>query len=119
MRDYNPSTTPIDTKPKLSSTIGPHVADPSLYRSLADALHYATLTRPDIAYDVQQVCLHMHDPCEPHFLLIKRILRYLEGTPDFGLHLYSSSPHTLISYSDADWAGCPDTRRSTLVSACS
>lgn len=60
MHDYNPSTTPIDTKPKLSSTIGPHVADPSLYRSLADALPYATLTRPNIAYDVQQVCLHMH-----------------------------------------------------------
>jgi hypothetical protein len=34
-------------------------------------LQYVTLTQPDLAYAVQQVCLHMHDPCEPHFLLIK------------------------------------------------
>ena len=55
----------------------------------------------------------MHDPREPHFLLIKRIMRYLKGTLDLGLQLHSSSSHELVAYSDADWAGCPDTRRST------
>ena len=84
-----------------------------MYRSLAGALQYATLTRPDIAYAVQQVCLHMHDPREPHLLLIKRILRYPKVTLDLGLTLRASSSHNLIAYSDADWAGCPDTRRST------
>jgi hypothetical protein len=55
----------------------------------------------------------MHDPRESHFLLLKRILRYLKGSLDLGLTLYSSSSHNLVAYSDADWAGCPDTRRST------
>ena len=44
---------------------------------------------------------------------MKRILRYLKGTLDHGLHINSSSPTSLTAYSDADWAGCPDTRRST------
>jgi hypothetical protein len=55
----------------------------------------------------------MHDPREPHLHLIKRILRYLKGTLDLSLTLSPSKSHTLIAYSDADWAGCPDTRRST------
>ena len=71
MRDCNPSPTPVNTKSKLSATTGPPVSDPSKYRSLAGALQYITLTRPEIAYVVHQVCLHMHDPREPHFLLLK------------------------------------------------
>jgi histone deacetylase 1/2 len=113
MRDCHPVATPIDTKSKLSSTAGQPVADPSFYRSLAGALQYATLTRPDISYAVQQVCLHMHAPREPHLSLIKRILRYLKGTLNHGLTLHKSTSHSLIAYSDADWAGCPDTRCST------
>nr|GEX36321.1 ribonuclease H-like domain-containing protein [Tanacetum cinerariifolium] len=60
------------------------------------------------------VCLYMHDPQEPHFSALKRILRYVQGTLDYGLHLFSSSTTDLVSYSDADWAGFPTTRRSTL-----
>jgi hypothetical protein len=57
----------------------------------------------------------MHDPREPHLTAVKQILRYLHGTVDLGLFLpRASSPHTLTVYTDADWAGCPDTRRSTL-----
>ncbi|GJT13850.1 ribonuclease H-like domain-containing protein, partial [Tanacetum coccineum] len=76
-------------------------------------LQYLTFTRPDISYAVQHVCLHMHDPREPHFAALKRILRYVRGTLDFGLQLYTSSTGSLVAYSDADWAGCPTTRRST------
>ena len=43
----------------------------------------------------------------------KRIIRYIHGTIDFGLHLHPSSVSKLVSNTDADWAGCPDTRRST------
>ena len=88
-------------------------SDPTLYRSLARALQYATLTRSDIANALQQVCLHMHDPREPHFSLIKCVLRYLKGTLHHGLTLHRSTSNSLVAYSDADWAGCPDTRRST------
>lgn len=55
----------------------------------------------------------MHDPREPHLAHVKRVLRYLKGTVDLGLHITPSSTHSLTTYSDADWAGCPDTRRST------
>ncbi|XP_071696145.1 uncharacterized mitochondrial protein AtMg00810-like [Rutidosis leptorrhynchoides] len=77
------------------------------------ALQYLTFTRPDISYAVQQICLFMHDPREQHMHALKRIIRYIQGTADLGLQLYSSSPTTLVAYSDADWAGCPTTRRST------
>nr|GEV54533.1 ribonuclease H-like domain-containing protein [Tanacetum cinerariifolium] len=69
----NPGRTPVNTKFKLRDD-GDLVADPTLYRSLAGSLQYLTFTRPDISYVVQQVCLHMHDPCEPHFSALKRIL---------------------------------------------
>ncbi|GKC76336.1 ribonuclease H-like domain-containing protein [Tanacetum coccineum] len=55
----------------------------------------------------------MHDPREPHFSALKRILRYVRGTLTSGLQLYSSMTSSLVAYSDADWAGCPTTRRST------
>jgi hypothetical protein len=70
-------------------------------------------TRPHIAYTVQQICLHIHHPREPHLTAMKRILRYLHGIPDLGLMLRRSFESDLVVYTDADWAGCPDTRRST------
>ncbi|GJV67032.1 ribonuclease H-like domain-containing protein [Tanacetum coccineum] len=108
----NPCRTPIDTESKLGSD-GDPVSDLTLYRSLAGSLQYLTFTRPDISYAVQQGCLHIHDPREPYFSALKRILRYVRGTLDYGLQLFSSSTTDLVSYSDADWAGCPTTRRST------
>jgi hypothetical protein len=55
----------------------------------------------------------MHDPWEPHLTAMKRTLRYLRGTLDYGLLLRRSASSELTVYTDADWAGCPDTRRST------
>ncbi|GJW50987.1 ribonuclease H-like domain-containing protein [Tanacetum coccineum] len=82
-------------------------------RSLADVLQCLTFTRPDISYTVQRVCLYMHDPREPHFTALKRILRYIHGTVAFGLQLHASFTAQLTAYTDVDWAGCPVTRRST------
>ncbi|XP_074266651.1 uncharacterized protein LOC141589930 [Silene latifolia] len=113
MRNCKPCATPVDTKAKLSGDSGEPFDNPSLYRSLAGALQYLTFTRPDISYAVQQVCLYMHNPRVPHFNALKRILRYIKGTSSLGLQLHRSSDHSLTAYSDADWAGCPDTRRST------
>ncbi|GJU28662.1 ribonuclease H-like domain-containing protein [Tanacetum coccineum] len=108
----NSSRTPVDTESKLGDG-GTPVVDPNLYQSLAGSLQYLTFTRPDITYVVQHVCLYMHDPREPHFSALKRILRYVQGTLDYGLQLFSSTTDSLIAYSDADWAGCPTTRQST------
>ena len=113
MTDCKPCPTPVDTQAKLAAASGDPVADPTAYRSLAGALQYLTFTRPDITYAVQQVCLHMHDPRESHLTALKRLLRYIRGTVDYGLTLHRSSTAELVVYTDADWAGCPDTRRST------
>lgn len=87
MADCKPCSTPVDTSAKLSASDSPPVADPTDYRSLAGALQYLTFTRPDISYAVQQICLHMHDPREPHLTSLKRILRYIRGTIDLGLSI--------------------------------
>ena len=55
----------------------------------------------------------MHDPRECHNALLKRVLRYVRGTLSLVLHLRASASLDLRAYTDANWAGCPDTRRST------
>jgi hypothetical protein len=92
---------------------GGPVRDPTTYPSLAGALQYLTFTRPNIAYVAQQVCLHMHDTRKPHLTAAKCILQYLQGTLDHGLLLRRASTSDLVVYTDANWAGCPDTRWST------
>jgi hypothetical protein len=113
MLDCKLVSTSVDTQTKVSAEFGPPVADLTHFMSLAGALQYLTFTRPDIAYAVQQICLHMHDPREPHFAAMKRTLRYLRGTLDYDLLLRCSASSELTVYTDADWVGCPDTRRST------
>ncbi|XP_048501649.1 uncharacterized mitochondrial protein AtMg00810-like [Beta vulgaris subsp. vulgaris] len=113
MSNCSPCPTPVDTKSKLSATTGTPYDDPTTYRSLAGALQYLTFTRPDISYAVQQICLHMHAPTHEHMRALKRIIRYIQGTLSFGLQMWKSTISRIISYTDADWGGCPDTRRST------
>jgi histone deacetylase 1/2 len=113
MLNCKPASTPVDTKSKVSTKDGVPLHDKTFYRSVAGALQYLTITRPKIAYAVQQACLHMHDPHDVHWNIIKRILRYVRGTTEHGVLLRASPSTALTAYTDADWAGCPDTRRST------
>ncbi|GKB16906.1 ribonuclease H-like domain-containing protein [Tanacetum coccineum] len=108
MVNCNPSQTPVDTESKLGDD-GDSASNPTLYQSLAGSLQYLTFTRFDISYAVQQICLYMHDPREPHFSALKRIL----STLDYGLQFFSSSTTSLVAYSDTDWVGFLTTRRST------
>jgi hypothetical protein len=112
MASCRPVSTPVDLKGKLLAD-GAAIDNASDYRSLAGALQYLTITRPDLAFAVQQACLHMHDPRAPHMTMLKRILRYVSGTKSLGLHLSATANLDVTAYSDADWARCPDTRRST------
>ncbi|KAM0014531.1 putative RNA-directed DNA polymerase [Helianthus debilis subsp. tardiflorus] len=103
MTDCKPCATPVDTSSKLSASDGEPLPDGTLYRSLAGALQYLTFTRPDITYAVQQICLFMHSPREPHFAFLERILQYIKGTLDLGLRLSATPSASLTAYSDADW----------------
>jgi hypothetical protein len=111
--DSKPVHTPMVVSQHLSAD-GPLFSDPTLYRSLVGALQYLTITRPDIAHVVNSVSQFLHSPTDNHYLTVKRILRYVKGTLHFGLTFHPSiALGALVAYSDADWAGCPDTRRST------
>jgi hypothetical protein len=113
MRNCKPASTPVDTKPKASANDGKSATDAAFYRSIVDALKYLTLTHPDIAYVVNQVCLHMHAPRDVHWSLVKWILCYVCGTLSHGILIHATPSTTMVAYSDTDWARCPNTRRST------
>ncbi|CAL2247735.1 unnamed protein product [Prunus armeniaca] len=112
--DCKPVSTPMTSKGSLSRTNGTLLGDPTPYRQMVGALQYLTMTRPDISYAVQHVSQFMGSPRDVHFEAVKRILRYLKGTLGVNLPVrWSPDCSFLVAYSDADWAGCPDTRRST------
>ncbi|KAF5450260.1 hypothetical protein F2P56_030627 [Juglans regia] len=98
------------------SADGPLFSDPTLYKSLVGALQYLTITRLDIAHVVNSVSQFLHSLTEDHFQAIKRILHYVKGTLHFGLTFHPfATLGALAAYSDADWAGCPNTCCSTSV----
>ena len=110
MLGAKPCETPASSS-KLDHS-GTLLPDPTHYRSTVGALQYLTWTRPDLAFAVNQVCQYMHSPRTIHLQAVKRILRYLKGTVDFGIW-FTKGPQCLTAWSDADWAGCPVDRRST------
>ncbi|XP_071686855.1 uncharacterized mitochondrial protein AtMg00810-like [Rutidosis leptorrhynchoides] len=110
--DAKPSGIPFATAELFTST-GTKFADPTQYRSLVGALRYLTITRPDISYAVNQVSQFLQSPTMDHFQAVKRILRYVKGTITYGLSFLHSTKPTFLGYSDADWARCIETRRST------
>jgi histone deacetylase 1/2 len=115
MSSCKPSPTPLSASEKLSAHEGDALSldDSTRYRSVVGALQYLTLTRPDISFSVNKVCQYLHSPTTIHWTAVKRILRYLKNTITTGL-TFTKSISTLISaFSDADWAGCIDDRRST------
>jgi Reverse transcriptase (RNA-dependent DNA polymerase) len=114
MQDGNPVTTPMDTSVKLTKRAGEDVqADPKEYASIVGGLMFAAcVTRPDIMCAVGQLSQFLNDPSSKHLLAAKRVLRYFQGTSSYGI-TYRPPPLRLQGYSDADWAGDLDTRRST------
>lgn len=113
MENCQPCAMPMAVNTKLSKYSGESFSDPSLYRSTIGALQYLTLTRPDIAFTVNKLSQFLHAPSADHWVACKRLLRYLKGTATVGLKFSKSSSYCLEAFSDADWAGCTDNRRST------
>ncbi|KAK5793532.1 hypothetical protein PVK06_034682 [Gossypium arboreum] len=105
--------TPMVSSSMLPKDEGDSLADPTEYRSLASALQYIVLTRPDIAYAINRVCQFMHAPTNLHLVTLKRILRYLRGTLSYGLVFRRSERLSLVGYADANWGLDFDDRRST------
>ncbi|XP_019199896.1 PREDICTED: uncharacterized protein LOC109193509 [Ipomoea nil] len=112
MVDCKPVSTPVSVVRSDDADTTPY-ADPTHYRSIAGALQYLTVTRPDLSYAVNRLCQHMQSPTTTDWSLMKRVLRYVKGTLGLGLRIRSSLSSAVHAFSDSDWAGNPDDRKST------
>jgi hypothetical protein len=112
MLNCRPAITPVESNHRTLAEFGDPV-DKHQYQRLVGRLIYLSHTRPDIAYAVSVVSRYMHDPRTGHLDIVNRILRYLKTCPGKGI-LFSRNGHLKIEgYTDADWAGCLDDRKST------
>ncbi|KAL3634075.1 hypothetical protein CASFOL_021129 [Castilleja foliolosa] len=112
MLNASKCSTPMITSSHLSRYVGNPVQDAAEYRSIVGALHYVTITRPEICFAVNKVSQFMSNPLEPHWKAVKRILRYLAGTDHYGLNFHKPAHMNITGFSDSDWASDIDDRRS-------
>jgi hypothetical protein len=113
MIDAKPVHTPMASTTHLSAHEGDLFSDPTLYRSTVGALQYLCITRPEISFCVNKLSQFMHKPTVLHWQSVKRLLRYIKQTIQYGLKFQKTSLSHLEAFSDADWAGSRDDRRST------
>ena len=115
MKDCKSFPTPLSSSEPISAKGGEPLGpdDSTNYRSIVGALQYLTLTRPDISFAVNKVCQYLHAPTTVHWMAAKRILRYIQSTMSVDLTLTRSRSTLVSAFSDVDWAGCLEDRRST------
>ncbi|GKD03378.1 hypothetical protein Tco_1178352 [Tanacetum coccineum] len=99
------------TKPKLDADLSGKPVDQTDYRSKIGSLVYLTSSRPDIVQAVCYYARYQARPTEKYLKEVKRIFRYLRGTINMGLWYPKDSGFELTAFSDADHAGCIDTRK--------
>lgn len=109
-----PMPTTADLLPKTDNEKPLSTDEHRLYRiQIGELLYLAVCTRPDIAFAVCALARSLHAPASRHLTMIRRILRYLSGTKNYGIHYKSNDQLDVKAYSDSDWAGCTTTRKST------
>ena len=96
------TNTPMSTTLKLTKDENGVKVDPTLYRSMIGSLLYLTASRPDICYSVGVCARYQGNPMETHVAAVKRIIRYVNSTADFGLWFSKDTNANLVGYSDAD-----------------
>jgi hypothetical protein len=115
----NIAKTPMSTTAKIARDGEGKAVDQTYYRSMIGSLLYLTASRPDIAYSVGVCARYQAEPKESHVEAAKRIIRYVKGTISMGLwYPFETSADLagycrITGYSDADWAGCVEDRKST------
>lgn len=105
--------TPMSTTVKLARDSEGNDVDQTTYRSMIGSLLYLTASRPDIAFSVGVCARYQACPKESHLSAVKRIIKYVSGTLNYGIWFTHDTTANLAGYTDANWAGCADDRKST------
>ncbi|XP_065622462.1 uncharacterized mitochondrial protein AtMg00810-like [Quercus suber] len=105
--------TPMSPNVKLTIDLLGKSVDSSLYRSMIGSLLYLTTNRPNISYSVGVYARYQANPKESHKIALKRIIKYVKTTADFGVWYSKDTNDVLAEYSNANWAGNGDDRKST------
>ncbi|CAL5351786.1 unnamed protein product [Camellia sinensis] len=113
VQQCNSVGTPIDLGLKLTKDPEGKKIDNILYKQMVGSLMYLTITRPDIMHGVSLISRYMEHPTELYLLAAKRIFRYLKGTTDFGILYKKGEQSGLIGFTDSDYAGDSNDRKST------
>ncbi|XP_070009601.1 uncharacterized mitochondrial protein AtMg00810-like [Nicotiana sylvestris] len=88
------------------------LTDPWPYQRLLGKLLYLTVTRPDISFVVQSMSQFMHSPKVSHMAAALKVVRYIKSSSGLGVLLAAKCSESLSAFCDADWATCPNTRKS-------
>ena len=107
------ASTPMSSSTKINLDSSGVEMGPTLYRSISGSLLYLMASRPDIAFSVGVCARYQAALKESHLTAVKRIIRYVNGTLDYGLWYSKDSNACLVCYSNADWARSVDDRKST------
>lgn len=113
MENSKAVSTPVEEKLKLTRENYGKKVDSTNYKSLIGSLRYLTATRPNIVYGVGLLSRFMEEPRVCHVQGAKRILRYIKGTLTNGIFYTNNNNMNLVGYTDSDWAGDIETRKST------
>ena len=114
MDNSKPVPTPVATGTKSSKDDEGADVNPTLFKRLVGSLMYLTVTRPNIMQGVSLISRFMETPKDTQWSVGKRILRYIAGTRDYGIMYSSTKKKELIGYTDSDFAGSLDDRKSTF-----
>nr|GFB02546.1 retrovirus-related Pol polyprotein from transposon TNT 1-94 [Tanacetum cinerariifolium] len=117
MESYDPIRTPMEIKDKFDLDQNRTPVDATKYRSMIGALMYLTSSRPDIVHATCLCARYQAKLTEKHLKEVKRIFCYLQGTINIGLLYTKDSGFELTGFSDANYAGCKDTFKSTSYGA--
>ena len=96
------ASTPMSSSTKLNVDSSGVEVSPTLYRSIIGSLFYLTASRLDIAFSIGVCARYQATPKESHLTAVKRIIRYINGTPNYGLWYSKDSNACLAGYSNID-----------------
>eukprot|EP00253_Pinus_taeda_P002066 PITA_02066 len=113
MEDYKPTPSPFQSGAKLSVTYTSPEVDATLYHQLVGKILYLTHTHLDLSFIVGLISRLMQNPHESHWKAAKRILRYVRGIVQFGIHYNAKASPLLVGFIDSDWASDTDDQKST------